>query len=52
MKTANGSDGVPYSLIKIVPENDLAIHCVMERGKAEGFSIYIQMLTNQQAEVF
>lgn len=52
IKSSNGVDGVPYSLIKIVPENDLAIHCVMERARTQGFPLYVQMLTDQQAEVF
>ncbi len=52
IKPSNGVDGVPYSLIKIVPENDLAIHCVMEQAKSEDFALYVQMLTDQQAEIF
>lgn len=52
IKHSNGADGVPYSLIRIVPENDLAIHCVFERAASEGYPLHVQMLTNQQAEVY
>jgi len=50
MNTANGVDGVPYSLIKIEPENDLAIHCVFERAAGEGFPLHIQMITDRHAQ--
>jgi hypothetical protein len=52
IKPSNGADGVPYSLVRIVPENDLAIHCVFERAASEGYSLHVQMLTNQKAEVY
>ncbi|WP_379550273.1 hypothetical protein [Qipengyuania sp. DGS5-3] len=52
MKQANGPDGVPYSLIKINQENDLAIYCVFERARLEGFPLYIQLITDQNAQVF
>ena len=52
MKPSPSLHHVPYSLIKITPENDLAIHCVMERARTEGFPLYVQMLTDQQAQVF
>jgi hypothetical protein len=50
MKDANGLDGVPFSLIKINEENDLAIHCVFERARVEGYPLHIQMITDQDAQ--
>ncbi|UAB77517.1 hypothetical protein INR77_12015 [Erythrobacter sp. SCSIO 43205] len=52
VKAYNGDHGVPYSLIKIVPENEAAIDCILERAKAEGHPLHLQMLTDQQAEVY
>ncbi|GAA4644490.1 hypothetical protein GCM10023115_24500 [Pontixanthobacter gangjinensis] len=52
IKPSNGLDGVPFALIKIVPENDLAIHCVFEKARDEGHPLYVQMLTEQQAQVY
>ena len=50
MKDANGLDGVPFSLIKINEENNLAIHCVLERAPVEGYPLHIQMITDQDAQ--
>ncbi len=52
MKDANGLDGVPFSLIKINEENDLAIHCVFERARVEGYPLHIQMITDQDAQTY
>lgn len=52
MKSANGLDGVPYSLIKINRENDIAIHCVFERAPKEGYPLYIQMITDHHAQTY
>ncbi|MBY8333619.1 hypothetical protein [Qipengyuania pacifica] len=52
MKQSNGVDGVPFALIEIVPQNDLAIHCIFERARDEGYPLHVQMLTKQQAQVY
>ncbi|TWJ09971.1 hypothetical protein JN10_1627 [Altererythrobacter ishigakiensis] len=50
MKDANGLDGVPFSLIKINKENDIAIHCVFERARVAGYPLHIQMISDQDAQ--
>ena len=50
MKDANGLDGVPFSLIKIKKENDIAIQCVFERARVEGYPLHIQIISDQDAQ--
>jgi len=52
MKTANGVDGVPYSLIRIEQGNSLALHCVFERAASEELPLHIQMITDQNAQTY
>jgi hypothetical protein len=51
LKPSNGLDGVPYALVKIVPANDLTIHCIFERAMSEGYPLHVQMLTDKHAEI-
>ncbi|WP_066556429.1 hypothetical protein [Croceicoccus bisphenolivorans] len=50
VKTSNGVDQLPYSLIRIDKENNMAIHCVLERASEEGHPIHIQMITDRHAQ--
>lgn len=50
MKDANGLDGVPFSLIKIKKENDIAIQSVFERARVEGYPLHIQIISDQDAQ--
>ncbi|MCP5395936.1 MAG: hypothetical protein H6918_04250 [Sphingomonadaceae bacterium] len=52
IKPSIGSDIVPYSLVRIVPDNDDALHCVFERATREGFPLHVQMLTEREAKIF
>lgn len=51
IKSASGSHGLPYSIIKIAKENEIALRCILERAKDEDYPVHIQMLTDQQAAV-
>ncbi|MEL7188310.1 MAG: hypothetical protein AAGK17_02055 [Pseudomonadota bacterium] len=52
LKEAKGVGSLPYSLIKIAPENDHAIQCIFDKAPAGGYSLHVQMLTDQQAEIY
>ena len=50
IKSSNGADGVPYTLVEIALKNERAFHCVFERATSEGFRLHVHMLTNQEAK--
>ena len=48
VKGSNLPDQVPHSLLKISPENEPSINCVLEGARHEGHPVHFSYLTPQE----